>query len=248
VIRVLVISREVRDAISRASRLSSMGFDASAYLTTGTRAFRGIRQNPPHAILIDLIRMPSYGRALGVLLRQQKQLGLIPLVFVEGDPEKAALVRTTLPDAVYTSWAKVDTAIRKAVSAPPRAPVVPLMPENPVVKKLGIAEDSKVAVLHAPTGFVLPGGVPVQRADESDVIMSFHRGSITLVGELPTIARLMRKGRKVWVLWPKKAAGTASDLSMPVIREMASNVGLVDYKVCSVDEMWSAMKLGKRRG
>ena len=79
-----------------------MGFEASAYPTTGTRGFRGIRQDPPHVILIDLVRMPSYGRAMGVLLRQQKQLGLIPLVFVEGDPEKAAKVRATLPDAMYT--------------------------------------------------------------------------------------------------------------------------------------------------
>ncbi len=57
----------------------------------------------------------------------------------------------------------------------------------------------------------------------------------------------MRKGRKVWVLWPKRTAGTASDLTMPSIRALASNVGLVDYKVCAVDDTWSAMALGKRR-
>ena len=246
-IRVLVVSRDVEDAISRASRLQSRGFEASAYPTTGTRGFRGIRQDPPQVIVIDLIRMPSYGRAMGVLLRQQKQSGLIPLVFVEGDPAKAALVRSTLPDAIYTSWAKLDAAIRKASAAPLRTPVVPRLPENPVVRKLGIVEDSKVAMLHAPIGFVPPGGVPVKRAEEADVVLSFHQASITLTRDLPAIAGMMRKGRKVWVLWPKKAAGTASDLSMPSIRDMASGVGLVDYKVCSVDATWSGMLLGKRR-
>ena len=246
-IRVLVVSREVEDAISRASRLHAMGFEATAYPTTGTRGFRSVRQEPPHVILIDLVRTPSYGGAMGVLLRQQKQLGLIPLVFVEGDPEKAAKVRATLPDAVYTSWEKVDRAIRKAAATPLRTPVVPQMPENPVVKKLGIAEDSKVAMLHAPIGFVLPGVVPLKKVDDADVVLSFHQGSVTLVRDLPAIAGMMRKGRKVWVLWPKRAAGTSSDLTMPAIREMASGVGLVDYKVCSVDATWSGMLLGKRR-
>jgi len=242
-----VICRDVEDAISRAARLQSMGFEATAYPTTGTRGFRSIRQEPPHVILIDLIRMPSYGRAMGVLLRQQKQLGLIPLVFVEGDPDKAALVRSTLPDAVYTSWVKVVGAIRKAASAPLRTPVVPRLPENPVVEKLGIAEDSKVVMLHAPNGFVLPGVVPSKRVDDADVVLSFHKASVTLLRDLPAIAGMMRKGRKVWVLWPKRAAGVASDLTMPSIREMALGVGLVDYKVCAVDQTWSGMKLGKRK-
>jgi hypothetical protein len=51
----------------------------------------------------------------------------------------------------------------------------------------------------------------------------------------------------VWVLWPKKASATPSDLTMVRIRQMASGFGLVDYKVCAVDATWSAMTLGKRR-
>ena len=110
--RVLVIHRDPAEATQRASRLRALGFDATAYLSLGAKGFRGIRQDPPHAILIDLTRLPSYGKAMGVLLRQQKSLGSIPLVFVEGDPEKAAQVRAVLPDAVYTTWAKAEAAIR----------------------------------------------------------------------------------------------------------------------------------------
>ena len=96
--RVLVIHRDTAEATERASRLRSLGFDATPYLSLGTKGFRGIRQDPPQAILIDLTRLPSYGKAFGVLLRQQRSLGCIPLVFVEGDPEKAAQVRAILPD------------------------------------------------------------------------------------------------------------------------------------------------------
>jgi hypothetical protein len=67
-----------------------------------------------------------------------------------------------------------------------------------------------------------------------------HR--LTVTGYLP----LSGIGR-VWVLWPKKASGLDSDLTMVRIRRMVAGFGLVDYKVCAVDETWSAMTLGKRR-
>ena len=104
-------------------------------------------QNPPHAILIDLTRLPSYGKAMGVLLRQHKLLRSIPLVFVEGDPDKAAQVRAILPDAVYTTWAKAPAAIRNAPSVRRRrSPSRRASPRTPLLAKLGIGENSRVAL------------------------------------------------------------------------------------------------------
>lgn len=246
--RVLVIHRETPDAIERASRLRALGFDASPYLSLGSKGFRGIRQDPPHVILIDLIRLPSYGKEMGVLLRQQKSLGGIPLVFVEGDPEKAAQVRALLPDAVYTTWEKVEAAIGRAIRQEPPRAIPPRDSGTPLLAKLGIGEQSRVAVLHAPKGFAPLAGVRTQKqVGEADVVMAFFRNAAALARELPGLAGMMRKGRRVWVLWPKKASGTASDLTMVRIREMALEVGLVDYKVCAVDATWSGMTLGKRR-
>ncbi len=245
--RVLVIHRDVAEATERASRLRVLGFDATGYPSLGTKGFRGIRQDPPQAILIDLTRLPSYGKAMGVLLRQHKSLASIPLVFVEGDPDKAAQVRAVLPDAVYTTWAKVAAAIGKAMRQAPKAAAPPLLPDTPLLTKLGIGEDSAVAVLHPPDGFELPGVRTQKQVGEADVVMIFFRSSIALGRELPAVAGMMRKGRRVWVLWPKKASGKAGDLTMVRIREMASAFGLVDYKVCAVDETWSGMTLGKRR-
>src|ERR1035438_6442767 len=118
--RVLVMHRDVAEASERAARLRALGFEAAAYPSLGAKGFRGIRQDPPQAILIDLTRLPSYGKAMGILLRRQKALGAIPLVFVEGDPDKAAQVRAVLPDAGFTPWAQVEAGLRRAIRAAPR--------------------------------------------------------------------------------------------------------------------------------
>jgi hypothetical protein len=104
-----------------------------------------------------------------------------------------------------------------------------------------------VAVLHPPEGFALPGVRTQKQVGDADVVMVFFRSSVALSRELPGLAGMMRKGRRVWVLWPKKASGVAGDLTMARIREMAQPFGLVDYKVCAVDATWSGMTLGKRR-
>ena len=246
-VRVLVIHRDSQEAIERASRLCVLGFEAAPYQGLGSKGFRGIRQDPPDAILIDLTRLPSYGKAVGVLLRQQKSLGTIPLVFVEGDPDKAAQVRELLPDAVYTTWAKVSSAIHKAIRQAPSETLPPRDPGTPLLTKLGIGENSRVAVLHAPEGFALPGVRAQKQVGDADVVMVFFRSGVAFSRELPGLSEMMRKGRRVWVLWPKKASGVAGDLTMVRIREMARPFGLVDYKVCAVDATWSGMTLGKRR-
>jgi hypothetical protein len=102
-------------------------------------------------------------------------------------------------------------------------------------------------MLHPPEGFQLPGVSIQKQVGEADVVMLFCRNSAELGRALPDIAGMMRPGRRVWVLWPKKASGMDGDLTMVRIRETARGFGLVDYKVCAVDATWSGMTLGKRR-
>ena len=176
-----MIHRDTAEAVERASRLRALGFDATAYLSLGTKGFRGIRQDPPQAILIDLTRLPSYGKAMGVLLRRHKSLGSIPLVFIEGDPEKAAQVRATLPDALYTTWVKAAAAIGKAIRQPPKEAAPPRHADTPLLAKLGIGEQTCVAVLHPPDGFDLPGVRAQKQVGEADVVMTFFRSSVALL-------------------------------------------------------------------
>ena len=234
-------------AAERASRLRTQGFDADAYAALGTRGFAAIRADPPDAIVIDLTQAPSWGRLMGALIREQKSLRSIPLVFVEGDPAKAAKVRAMLPDAAFATWAKADAAIHKAIQRPPAAPMAPRITPKALPGKLGIRAGSKVALLHAPDGFRLPDGEWRRaRPEHADVILAFYRSAAGLGREFPDLAASMRKGLRLWIAWPKRTSGTTSDLTMPRIREMAWAYGLTDYKVCAIDETWSGMAVGVR--
>jgi hypothetical protein len=246
--RILVIHRDPAEAVSRAARLCSAGFEAEPYMSPGSKGFRSIRATPPEAIVIDLTSMPSYGRYMGAMLREQKSLRTIPLVFVEGDPEKTAKVRETLPDAVFAPWTKIGPAIQRAIRRAPADPLAPVAPNTPLLAKLGVRDGTGVALMHAPRGFQLPTGRWKRAAiEEAGVIIAFYPNSATLGRDLPTLAATLRKGLRLWIAWPKKAGEGAADLSMPRIREMAQLYGLTDYKVCALDGKWSGMVLGRRR-
>ena len=245
--RVLLIYRDPAEAAERAARLRALGLDAAPYQSLGAQGFRSISQDPPQVILIDLIRQPSYGKTMALLLSERKSLASIPVVFVEGDPEKTQQVRAVLPDAGYAAWAKVPAAIEKAARQGPREGVRVRPPQTPLLRKLGIGVESGVALRGAPASFALPGARIVPRVNDADVVLLFFRNAAALGRELPGMGGLMRPGRRVWVLWPKKTSGEASDLTMPAIRAMAIAAGLVDYKVCAVDATWSAMMLARKR-
>ena len=246
--RVLVIHREPREAGELAGRLRDRGIDAQPYLSLGTRGFREIRGDPPDAIVIDLSRLPSYGKAIGVLLRENKSLGAIPLVFLAGEPQKTAAVKRVLPDATYAEWSEVAPAIERAV-ARPKAVRAPRHPERSVAQKLGIAAGTAVAMCNPPDGYAmdLPEGVCSAAANQAAVVMFWARTEAALDRELPRLAKIMEKGRRVWLLWPKRTSGMETNLSMPRVREIANGYGLTDYKVCAVDATWSAMAVGPRR-
>jgi CheY-like chemotaxis protein len=249
--RIVVIHFEPAEAAAVASRVSREGFEAEACAIRGGGIFRAIRENPPDAILIDLTRMPSYGRWAGMTLRGQKGTRRIPLVFLEGDPEKTRMVRRMLPDAVYTTLPKAGEALRRAIERVVADPVVPDPLKVPAAHKLRIGKESVVALVNGPAGFdlgKLPPGAKVQaKAEGANVILLFVKSTAALGRALPEIAKQMEPGRKWWILWPKKASGAASDLSMPRIFEMCTPYGLAAHKLCAVDETWSALAVARSR-
>jgi CheY-like chemotaxis protein len=250
---ILVIHWDPVEAGPLCDRIRRDGFEASPYPCRGARGFRGISENPPDAIVIDLMCMPSYGRAMGALLRERKSTRMIPLVFVQGDPEKSERVRELLPDAAIADLLRIGPAVRRAIRQTPAQPVVPNAASIPLLRKLRIREGALIGLLHAPEGFEarlapLPDGVRLQTGtQDADVILAFVKSAAALGRELPALARDMRKGRTLWLFWPKKSGGLADNLRMPRIREMCQEVGLTDYKVCAVDETWSGMAVAPRR-
>jgi hypothetical protein len=121
-------------------------------------------------------------------------------------------------------------------------------------RKLGIKPGSKVHLVEAPPGLrrlleTLPGGVEfVPRLSElTDVVHFFSTSKAQLRKALPAIRKKMKADAVVWVSWPKKAARVATDLTEDAVRDVALPLGLVDVKVCAIDDVWSGLKLVVRK-
>jgi hypothetical protein len=121
---------------------------------------------------------------------------------------------------------------------------------TPLPQKLGIREGHRVGLDQPPAGFEstlgeLPEGVrlvPASRGGEFDVILLFVRDLRSLEVKLqPTIGK-MAPATALWICWPKKTSPLATDLSETEVRELGLASGIVDIKVCAVDEDWSGHK------
>ena len=126
--------------------------------------------------------------------------------------------------------------------------------ETPLAKKLGFKPGYRVRVSNAPAGYTtlvspLPDNVLVSTAIRKDVDLwhCFTRSEDELRSSLPNMIAAIRPEGMIWVSWPKKASGVASDVSEDTIRELALPLGLVDVKVCAVDDVWSGLKLVIRK-
>jgi DUF3052 family protein len=125
---------------------------------------------------------------------------------------------------------------------------------TPLAKKLGIKAGANVCVSHAPKhygGLVspLPDGVRlVGRVSETtDLVHIFVTRRADLESGLTSTLKAMRPDAAVWISWPKKSSGVATDITENTIRDVALPMGLVDIKVCAVDDVWSGLKLVVRK-
>jgi hypothetical protein len=120
------------------------------------------------------------------------------------------------------------------------------------VRKLGIKEGHRVALLRPPAEFAsllvgLPGSVELVADPRSkgpfDVVVLFARDAAALSKDLPRASKLIEPDGAIWVSWPKKSSALFEDLTEDGIRDVALPTGLVDVKVCAVDQDWSGLKL-----
>jgi len=121
---------------------------------------------------------------------------------------------------------------------------------TPLVKKLGIKPGARLALVAAPARFdstlgVLPEDTTVRRALRGgpfDVILLFAPDRGHLERSFATAAGRLSPAGGLWVGWPKKASGVATDLTEDVVRAVGLEAGLVDNKVCAIDEVWSGLR------
>jgi hypothetical protein len=125
---------------------------------------------------------------------------------------------------------------------------------SPLPKKLGIMEGSRVALLNAPAGVdrvlgELPGGARVGTTARGpqDVILFFVTSRRELERRFEKLAGALDPAGGLWIAWPKKASGVATDLDQAGVMEIGLATGLVDNKVCAIDETWSGLRFVVRK-
>jgi hypothetical protein len=124
---------------------------------------------------------------------------------------------------------------------------------TPLPRKLGIREGHTIAFRTAPPGFIetlgeLPSGVRIKaRATRPvDVVVAFFTARAALARRLEPLGVVIHPDGSLWVAWPKRSSGVATDMTEDVVRELALPLGLVDNKVSAIDETWSGLRLVHR--
>jgi hypothetical protein len=255
--QVRLLHWNAKEAEERAQQLHSAGYEVPCG-PFDRDALRALREHAPSAVVIDLSRLPSQGRDIALGLRKHKSTRHVPLVFVEGAPEKLESLKELLPDAVYTTWSEIAGSLEYAIANPPQEPVVPqsvmdAYSGTPLPRKLGIKSGSWVYLVNAPEGFAhllgaLPHGAELRTGIDSGpgLTLWFTQSRAELETGMDRMTLLGENGG-LWILWPKRSSGVTSDLSQTVVREIALAAGLVDFKVCSVDKTWSGLRFSRKK-
>jgi hypothetical protein len=122
-----------------------------------------------------------------------------------------------------------------------------------LVDKLGIKPHTRIAVIGAPSGYrttlgALPSGVAIATTLRGTLpfIQFFTKQRVSLESRFPILKRSLTTDGALWISWPKQASGVTTDLTEDDVRAVALANGLVDVKVCAVDEVWSGLKLVRR--
>jgi len=124
-----------------------------------------------------------------------------------------------------------------------------------LTQKLGIKPGARVALVRAPQGFEgalepMPDGARLrhQARGQHDVVLFFATRLAELERRFDTLARATCYAGGLWIAWPKRTAGVATDLRESIVREVGLAHGLVDNKVCAVDDTWSGLRFVYRLG
>jgi hypothetical protein len=238
------------------ANLCAAGYAVTLHQRTRGLTLREIKKSAPAAVVIDLSHMPSYGRAIGAWLRGSKSTRHIPLVFVGGEAGKLAVLREEIPDATYTSVTAIRGALKKAIASPPSDPIVPRQmmqsdEKRTTAQKLGIREGSVVGLIDPPDDYPrvlgkLPRDVAIEESPSNAcaVTLWFVHDPGEYVAELPKRRALATRTR-LWIVWQK---GRRAGLNGNLVRAGALPLGLVDYKICSLDSVWSGMAFAMKKG
>jgi CheY-like chemotaxis protein len=150
---------------------------------------------------------------------------------------------------------------RTAVPVAPGRSAGPVVPGTmdayagkPLAKRLGIRAGSTILLLGAPSGLEaklgeLPEGARLSRRGTAParLVLLFARSRADLDRRFPTAVQRLAADGGLWIAWPKKASGVVTNLTQNHVRSHGLDSGLVDYKICSIDETWSGLLFTRRK-
>ena len=120
---------------------------------------------------------------------------------------------------------------------------------TPLVKKLGIKEGARVALVNSPENFQatlgeLPDNVKFMKSTSKslDLILFFVLTERALARDFAKLAARLTSNGMIWIAWPKKSSGVTTDLTFERVQRIGLDAGLVDVKICAVDDTWSGLK------
>lgn len=258
--RIRLIHWKKSEAAGHIQALTAAGYQVEHDEHFRPALMRAWRESPPDGFVIDLSRLPSHGREIAIALRQSPATRSVPMVFCAGDPEKVNALRALLPDAAYCDPPKLRSALKKALAFPPANPVRPTAmmdryKSRTASEKLGIMKGASVALINPPRDVErvlapLPPDTRLLETETGEPSAEVHLCFINRPDELGSLVSALRplvRSSKLWILWRKGGKSTSGKVTENLVRNHTLELGLVDYKICSVNEIWSALLFASRK-
>lgn len=256
--QIRLVSWDPKTARDRARDLKKAGYTVNATPLRTSGLIGQIRDDPPAAIVIDLDRLPSHGRAVAVVIHSGKSTAHIPIVFAGGEAAKVKVAREQAPWGHFTDWPSAPSQIKKALKSPAKpAPGKQYMQQyagSSLVKKLGFKPNMRTALLGAPEEFEeqlgeLPEGVEFETkvSPQTKMAIWFVRSLRELATEVEYLRARLSTGASLWIVYPKQTSRFKVDFTQNEVRGAGLDAGLVDYKICAVDSDWTGLKFARKK-
>jgi len=240
------------------ARLEAAGYAVDREPVAGPEDLKRIAREPPRAVVIDLDRAPARGRDIALALRQRVATRRIPIVFVATDRSVFGRLKALPLETMHAAPEDIVTAVASALAMPPSGAGPPPAATagysgTPLPSKLGIKSGMRVVLVKPPAGFAaiiepLPADVALRTTNRGprDITLWFTRSRRELERGMTRIAEAAGDAR-LWICWPKKTSALVADHTGDDVRRVAVAAGLVDFKVCAVDEDWSGLAFVRRQ-
>ncbi len=225
----------------------------------GPESLNFITGERPSAIIFNLAKRPSTCRDLAIYIRKRKNLRMIPFLFIDGEEEKTEKIRDLFPEDYFCGKDDLNSIIIKILAEPGR-----LFPQpeslfsgysgKSALEKLDIRKNENICLIDVDESFYSLFEENVENYNIGSRITRETKLTLIYLKEENNVAPFLRyylensrDDSSLWLCWPKKKGKIKTNLTQKFIRDTALGFGLVDYKICSINNNWSGMKFTRKK-